>query len=150
MCLAVRLVRPDVETVFLLPQVVRDIHVPQQWQLAARLFRARFNFAYLLGQHILMAHHHHRHSAPAIGFEPFAHLLRVIPGSVHHIFATDLALVGLDNPFITFAAHARRRREPQDLRAQRTRPLGQRLRQLRRIDIAVGRIVKRALKIMRL
>jgi hypothetical protein len=63
--------------------------------------------------------------------------------------AADLALLGLDDPFAVLAPTPVAGAEPQDLRAQVARALGQRLGQLRGVDVAIVGIVERALQIMR-
>ena len=95
-----------------------------------------------------MAHHHHGHRAPAIGFEPFPHALGVIACGIHNVFTPDIALFGVHDPFTIFAADARCRVEPQDPRAHVAGSFCQRLCQLRRIDVAISRIIKRAFQIM--
>jgi hypothetical protein len=103
-----------------------------------------FQLGDLLGEQILVAHHHHRHGAPAIGLEPFADALGVIARGVDDDLAADRALFGLDDPFAPFTAHAGRGAEAQDLRAHVARALGQRLGELRRVDVAIVGIVERA------
>jgi hypothetical protein len=96
-----------------------------------------------------VAHHHHRHGAPAIGLEPLAHALRVVAGGVDHDLAADVALFGMDDPFAVFAADAGGGAEAQDRGAHVARALGQRLGQLCRVDVAIGGVVERALQVMR-
>ena len=93
-----------------------------------------------------MAHHHHRQVAA----KHLGHLPRIISGRIHHDLAADLALGRLHHPFIAFPPHPRRRAEPLDPRPHLARPLGQRLRQLRRVDIAIVRVIQRPGQIMRL
>src|SRR6185312_5643028 len=89
-------------------------------------------------------HHHHRHGAA----EHFADFRRTVAGGVDDDFAADFAFRGFHHPFAVFAAHAGNGAEADDLCTQVTRALGQRLRQLRGVDVAVVRIVKRALKVV--
>ena len=99
-----------------------------------------FEFGNRIGQHILVRHAHHRHE-PA---EHCADLLRTVARSIDDKFATDFALRRLDDPVAALAPDARGRAEADDLRAQVARTLRQCLGQLRRIDVAVIRIVKAA------
>ena len=101
-----------------------------------------------VGEHVLVAHHHHRHRAPAIGFEPLANALGVITGCIDHEFTADIAFVGVDDPFAVLARHPCCGRKAQYFCPQIARALGQRLGQLRRINIAIIGIIKRAVKIM--
>ena len=135
---AVALIGAKVEAVLLLPQVVGAVDIAQQRQLVAHLLRPGLKLGDGVEQHVLVAHHHHRHVAA----EPFADLAGVIARRVHHDFAADLALGGLDHPFAALAPHAGRRAEPLDPRAHLPRALGQRLRQLRRVDVAVIGIIQ--------
>ena len=95
-----------------------------------------------------MTHHHHRHRAPTIGFEPFANPLGVVPGSIDHKFTADIALVSLHDPIVPVAQHPCRRRETQDFCPQIPCSFGQRLGQLCGINIAIIGIIQRAVQIM--
>ena len=107
-----------------------------------------FKLGNFIGEHILVAHHHHRHLTPAIGFEPLADALGVITGCIDHEFTAYIALIGLDDPFAVFARHPCCGGKAQYFCPQITRAFGQRLGQLRRINIAIIGIIKRAVKIM--
>ena len=132
----------EVEAVFLLPQVVGHVHVAQERQLAAGALGPGADLGNLLEHEILVAHHRHRHGAPAEGAEPLADPLGIVAGRVHHDLAADVALLGMDDPLAPFARHARRRAEPLDPCAERPRAAGQRLGELRRVDVSVGWIIE--------
>jgi hypothetical protein len=148
MRLAGPFVGAQVEAVLLLPQVVGDVDVAQQRQLVADLLRPVAHGGNLLEDQVLVAHHHHRHGAPAEGLEPFADALGVVAGGVHHDLAADVALFGMDDPLAVLAADAGGGAEAQDRGAQVARALGQRLGQLRGVDVAIGGVVERALQVM--
>ena len=141
---AIALVGAEVHAVLFLPQVVGGVDVAQQRQLPAMLFRPCRKLGDLLEQYVLMAHHHHRHVAA----EHRADLASAIAGGVDHIFAADFALRRRHDPFAALAADGGDRAEPHDRRAEVAGALGKRLRQLRRIDIAVVRIVERTFEVV--
>ncbi len=145
----VALVGAEIEAVLLLPKIVGGIHIAQKRELFARPFRPCLDLGHLFENHVLVAHHHHRHGAPAVGLEPLAHALGVVSRRVDHIFAADIALFGMDDPFSILAADSGRGGKAQDRRAQITRAFGKRLGQLRGIDIAIGRIIERAFEVVR-
>ncbi len=93
-----------------------------------------------------MAHHHHRHFAA----EHPAHFGGPVAGCVDDIFATDFPLLGDHHPFVAFAAHAGDRTEADDPGAVVAGALCQGLGELGGIDVAVIRVVERALKFVRL
>ena len=95
-----------------------------------------------------MAHHHHWHRAAAKRLEPFADALRVISGGIDNKFAGNIAFFSVHDPLAVLARDANGRREAQYRRAEVTRALGQGLRQLRRVDVAIGWIIQRALEIV--
>ena len=145
---AVPLIGAKVEPVLFLTQIIAAVHIAQQRQFMALLGAPGFKLGNFIGEHILVAHHHHRHRAPAIGFEPLANALGVIARGIDHIFTADIAFVGLDDPFAVLARHPSCGRKAQYFCPQITRTLGQCLGQLRRINIAIIGIIKRALQIM--
>ena len=129
MALAVGLIRAEVEAILFLTQVIRNIHIPQQWQLTAIFLRPCFDLGDFFGQQVLVAHDHGRNGAATKGLEPFSHALCVIPCRVHHIVACDVALFGVHGPgAIVVLGDAGGRAEPNDLLPHVTRALGQRLR----------------------
>ena len=96
-----------------------------------------------------MAHHGHGHGAPAIGFEPFAHALRIIPGRVHDLLAGDVALGCVHNPFpARILANAGGGAETLDPRAHLPCTLGEGLRQLCGVDIAIVGVPEAAGEVM--
>ena len=95
-----------------------------------------------------MAHDHHRHRAPAKGFEPFTDALRVISRSIDHIVTANIAFFGFYDPFAILPVHADRGGKAQDCCAHIARTFGKRLGQLRGINIPVIGIIKRAVQIM--
>ena len=146
MRLAVPLVGPEVEAHLLLPQVVADVHIAQQRQLVAHL-------AVQASSSGIVSNSMYWWLITIIGTSRpnhLADLARIVSGGVHHDLAADLALRRLDHPLAALAPHAGRRTEPLDPRAHRPRALGQRLRQLRRVDVAVIGIVERPRQVMRL
>ena len=135
---AVPLIGPQIEPVLLLPQVIRRIHIAQQRQLLARRLRQGRDLGHRVEQHVLMAHHHHRQVAP----EPFRHFARVIARRVHHHVAANFPLRRRHNPLIPNPPHPQGWTKPLNPPPQRPRALGQRLGQLRRINVAVIRVVQ--------
>ena len=97
-----------------------------------------------------MAHCHHRHFATTERNEPAAHFLCPITCRINHVLAANLAFFRADDPFVVFAFDTSRRTKADDFCACITRALGIGLSQLRRIDVAVVRIVQATFKIMRL
>ena len=109
MCFAVALIRAEVQAVLFLTQVVRRVHIAQEGEFVLPVFLAPgFDFRDFVGQQILVAHYHHRHGAPAIGFEPLADALGIVTRSIDHIFAADIAFGCVDDPFAVFTANASR------------------------------------------
>ena len=94
-----------------------------------------------LQHEVLVRHRHDRHDDA----RERADLARVHAARVDDDLRLDHALVGLDSldatPVRADAGHARRR---VDLRPAPARALGERERQLARVDVAVGRQVRRA------
>lgn len=142
---AIALVGTEIHAVLFLPEIVGRIHIAQQRQLVALLAAPCGNFGDFIEQQILMAHDHHRH----IAAEQPADFLRPVTGGIDHIFAADLALRRRDHPFVAVAPGTCHRTETDDLCAHVACALGERLRQLGRIDIAIIGIVQRARQIMR-
>ena len=140
MGLAVALVGTEVQPVLLLTQIVRDIDVADDRQLATLFLGPCFQFGNRLGQEILVGHHDHGHGAPAEGFEHLADALGVVASTVHDFLAADVALVGLDDPLIAIAVDAGDGTEALDPRPGLARALGHGLGQLGRVNIAVQRI----------
>ena len=95
-----------------------------------------------------MGHHSHWDGPATEGLEPFTNALRVVSGGVHNFFAANVALGSVNDPFTVFAAHPSCRAEAFNPRTHLTRTLGQRLCQLRRIDVTIIRIPKRAFKVV--
>ena len=93
-----------------------------------------------------MAHHHHRHVAA----EQPSHFLGAVAGGVDDGFAADLALGRGQHPFALVATGGGHRAEADDFLAHVARALGERLGELRRIDVAVVGVVERALEVVRL
>ena len=135
---AVPLIGSKIEAHLFLPQVIAAVDVAQERQLVAHLGGPLRQFGNGVEQHVLMAHHHHRHVAA----EPFADLARIVAGGIDHDLAADVALWGLDDPLVPLAPHAGGGAEALDPRAQRPRALGQGLGELRRIDVAVIGVVQ--------
>jgi hypothetical protein len=149
MGLAIAFVGTKVQAEFFLPQIIRAVDIAQQRQLGfAGLFAPGFDLGDLVGQQILMAHNHHRYSAPAVGLEPFANPLGIVTRSVDHKFAADIALFSMHDPFAVFTADAGCRAKSHDFRTHIARTLGQGLGQLRRVNIPICRVKKRALQIV--
>ncbi len=97
----------------------------------------------------MVFHYHHGHRAPAIGFEPFAHLLCIIAGCVDDIVACNVALFTVNNPCaIVVLCDTSDRTEPDDFRAHFARAFGQGLGQLRRVYIPIRWIPKRPCHVM--
>ena len=78
MGLAVPLVGAEVQAVLVLAQVIGAIDVAQQRHLVAIFLGPCLQLGNFFGQEILVRHGDHRHSAPAVGFEPFADALRIV------------------------------------------------------------------------
>ena len=148
MCATVPFVWPQVEAVLFLPEVVRDVDIAHQGQLAAAFPCPGSDFGNLLGQEVLVAHHHHRNRPSSERHEPLADPLRVVSCSINDAFAADVALFGVDDPFAVPAANAGCGRETQNLSTHVACARCERLRQLRRIDVAVRRVVKYAFQVM--
>ena len=130
------LVGPEYQAVPLLAQVVADVRVAHQRQPRRA---ARHEFGDVLGHQILVGERHHRQVLTDHG----RHFTAPVAGCVDHRLRRDHALVGRHAPF----ARGRARdgsdaRVAVDLRARIARALGQRLRHLRRVDVAVERIVQ--------
>ena len=143
---AVALVGPKVHAVLFLAQIVGDVHVAQKRQLVAAFGGPRGQFGDFVEQDVLVAHHHHR-NGPA---EHAADLGRPVAGGVDDVFAADLAFRRLDDPFAALPAHSGDRAEADDRSTHVARALGQRLRELGRVDVAVIRVVECALQIVQL
>ena len=94
-------------------------------------------FGYLVRQEILMAHRCHRNCAPAVGLEPFPHTLCVISRCIHYLFATDITLGRVYDPFALVTGHAGRGAKPFYASAHVAGPFCQGLGQLRRVYITV-------------
>ena len=138
-----------VKAMLFLPQVIRHIHITQQWQFMTDRFGMGFDFGDFLGQQILMAHHHHGDRAATIRFEPFADALGVIACGVDHIIGVNVALFGVHNPrAIVVLCDTRRGGKAQDFRAHITRTFGQSLGQLRGINVTVVGVIQCAHKVM--
>ncbi len=132
-----------------LPEVIGHVHIAQKWQLAALFFAIGLDLGDFVGQDILVAHHHHRHSAPAVGLKPFTDLLGIISRCVHHIVTGDIAFFRVNDPcVIRLLGDACGGREAQDFRTHVTGAFGQRLCQLGGVNVTVVRIVQCARKIM--
>ncbi len=137
------LIGPEQQAAALLPQIVAGIGIAKQRQLllAALEFRDRF------GHEILMGHGDDRHVLTDHGHD----LTGAITGGVDHIFAGDIALVGLHQPFARLGAfQPGDAGEAGDLRAHVAGALGIGLGELAGIDVAVERIPQAALEIMQL
>ena len=93
----------------------------------SRFFGIGLDFGDLFCEQRLVGHHHHRNRAAAIWFEPFANTLRVITCGVHNVFAANVTLFRVNDPFAIFAVDPSGRSEAQDLRAHITRTFGKRL-----------------------
>ncbi len=146
---AVALIGAEVEAVFLLPEVVAGVHVAEEREFAV-CGRPFLEFGDLFGGEVLVAHHHHGNGAAAVGFEPFADLLCVVACGVDDDFAGDVALVGVDDPVVAAPRDAGGGGEAEDLGAHHPRALGQRLCQLRGVDVAVVGVVERTRDVVEL
>ena len=137
MGLTVAFIGAEVQAVLVLPQVVADINIADNGQFAPVFLGPCGDFGDFVCQEVLVAHHHHRHGAPAKGFEHLAHALCVVARAIHNEFAANVALVRLHDPLVTVLVDACGRAESFDPRTCVACALGHGLGQLRRIDIAV-------------
>ena len=137
---AVPLVWPEVQAVFVLAQVIGNVHVAQERYLVTFLFGPSLQFWDLTGEEVLVGHNHHRHGATTERFEHLAHALRVVARAVHDIFTPDVAFFSFHNPFVTVAIDARDRAETFDAATGVARPFRERLCQLSRVNVTVKRV----------
>ena len=138
---AVAFIGAKVEAGLFLPQVIARVHIPQQRQFVANLFRPGLDLCNRFAEQILMAHHHHRHPAATERDEPLTDPLGIIARRVHHDVAGDIAACGVDHPFILNPRHPGGGGMAQNGRPPIPRTLGQGLGQLRRINVAIGWVV---------
>ena len=137
MALAVALIGSEVQAVLVLTQVIGAVDVAQERHFAALFLGPCDQFGDFFGQEILVAHRRHGHGAAAIGFEPFADTLGVIACGIDHLFAADIALGRVDDPFAVFTADTCGGAEAFDAGPHVAGPFGERLGQLSRVDIAI-------------
>ena len=148
-CLAVPLIRAEVQAVFVLTQVVGAVHIADHRGLFAVFLRPCFDFVDFLGQEILVRHHDHGNVATPIWFEPFADAGGIVARSVYDFLAGDVALVGVHDPLARVVlGDACRGAEAFNLGAQIAGPFSERLGQLSGVDVTVKRVPKDTLQIM--
>src|SRR5690606_32381451 len=94
---------------------------------------------------VLMAHHHHRH----VTAEHPADLGGAVAGGIDDLFTAYFALFGRDHPFIVLTTNPGNGAEANDLCSEIASSLGECLRELRGVDVAVIRVVKSSNEVMR-
>ena len=137
------LVGPQDEAVTLLTQVVRGIRVAQEWQAVA----AVFEFWHVLGHQVLVRHDGNGQVPPDHGHD----LTGAVSGGVDHHFGHHIAFVGGHQPLtIGLLRQSRYPGVPAHAGAQLTCRAGQRLGQLRWVNITIQRVPQRTQQVMRL
>ncbi len=145
---AVALIGAEVQTVLVLPQVIGTVHIADHRHFVALFGGPCSKLWNFFGQEILMAHHHRRHPAAPMGAEPFADPLRVIAGRVDHLLAADIALFGMDDPFVPIAIYAGGGGEAVNLPPGLPRAFGKGLGQLCRVDVPIQGVPQPAREVM--
>ena len=134
------LVRPEQQPAGFLAHVIACVALAQHAHLGQPRGLARHDFGVLLGHDILVLDRDHRHVEP----DHLAGLAREAARRRHDMLAGDIALVGRHQPFaIGLLGDRRHRHVAMDRRTILPRALGQRLRQIGGLDIAVGGVADR-------
>ena len=95
-----------------------------------------------------MTHCRHRHRATAERLEHLADALGIVARSVHDILAFHFSLGRLEYPFIALAGYADDGSEPHNRCSEVPRAFRQSLGQLRRVNVAIVRVVQSAFDVM--
>jgi len=130
------LVGPKDQTLPLLPEVVADIRIPDQRQPRTATSHQLRN---IFGDQILMRERDDRQ----VVTDQRRHFPATVTGGVDYGLSANAAFVGDHQPFAR--GQALKRDDPgaaMDLRAGIARALGERLRELCRIDITIARIIE--------
>ena len=115
----------------LLSQVVADVGVAHEWQARRR---ARDERGDVIGDQVLMRQCHDRQ----VLADHRGHLAAAIARRIDHVLGLDRSCRGLDSPTACGQlANGSHSGMPVDGGAEIARALGERLRQLRRVDIAI-------------
>ena len=131
---APRLIRPEQQAVPLLPQVVADVGIANQRQAGGP---ARDQLGDVLGDQVLVGERHDRQVLAEHG----GHLAAAIARRIDHVLALDRSFRGVDAPAaVGQLPQGSDASVPADAGAEIARALGERLRQLRGVDIAVLRV----------
>ena len=132
-CLAVLLVESEKKPLLFLTAVIVGDRAAQQWHAVSGLGDLRNRF----GDEILMLHRHHRMMNP----HHRADLVHPVATGIDHDFGVDIALFGMNGPaVIPVLRQPGHRRMAVDLGPGLAGTPGERLAQLRRVDVTVKRI----------
>ena len=135
------LVGPEDEAVTLLPQVVRGVRVAQEWQA----FAAVFELWHVFSHQVLVRHHGNRQMPTDHGHD----LTGAVTGSVDHHLGHHIAFVGGNQPLtIWLLRQSSDPGVPAHAGAKFTRRAGQRLGQLRWVNVTIQRVPQRTQQVM--
>src|SRR5690606_22751437 len=133
-------VGPEQKPIVLFAHVPRGVGLPQHTQLASARFAELAYFGVRLGNDVLVFHGHHGN----VEADHLARLAHEVAGRRNDVFASDVPVVGLDDPVAVPTYDPRDGRVAVDLGPTLARGTGECLGEIRRLDVPVLRMFDRA------